>query len=104
MYYALYAGNKVVVDILISPQSDGTYYPAAGDSSVSHFARVVGIDWKNQTVTMENTTPGENYWTISFDEFSKVWYDPEEMAGKKPSGLATNQIEKVNYWGVTIAN
>jgi len=99
MYYALKAGKVVIVDMLVDAN---TYQPSL-DNSVSHFARIIGIDWNRQVVYIENTLPGVNYWTLTFAQFVEVWYNPEKNAKIVPTGFNKDlYAEAVDYWAVVI--
>jgi RHS repeat-associated protein len=105
MFNELNAGGIVIVDILIAISNtygdhpltildnEGTY-----TSVVSHFARVLQIDFSNQTVTLDNTL-GQNKdpWVVSFNDLAVSWYDPENRTNPEQTNA-----EKVDFWAISI--
>jgi RHS repeat-associated protein len=96
IYDSISSGKTVIVDILVT--DTGGYHPSA-ENSFSHFARVLGIDWDNQRIYLENTLPGANFWDLSFEEFLAVWFNPEQEADRIPDGV---EPEEETHWGVEI--
>jgi hypothetical protein len=45
----------VVVDMLISPSNDAYKYKPDRNGTVAHFARVLGIDYTNEVVYINDT-------------------------------------------------
>jgi RHS repeat-associated protein len=94
MFFALQSGAFVGVDLLVSKQK-GRYDPSAS-GNISHFARVLGIDFTTQTITLTDSLNGTGTkWEISFDEFIESWHNPEVRA------LAPN-AEPVDYWYIIL--
>jgi RHS repeat-associated protein len=86
---ALDKGQIVIVDFLLS----------IGDAYVAHFARVLGIDWGEEEIYIEDTLgEGGTYWAFSFDEFdTDYWNNPEGRATNRPKTYDT-----VYNWAVFI--
>jgi RHS repeat-associated protein len=96
MYQALKAGKVVIVDILVHPDGRGGYLPGPGYFSIAHFAVVLEINLEAGTITLANSLGGDP-WVLTFDEFYKVWYNPEQQAKEKP-----DKPEKYDYWWIAI--
>ena len=86
---ALDKGQIVIVDFLLS----------VGDAYVAHFARVLGIDWGEEEIYIEDTLgEGVTYWTFTFDEFdTDYWNNPEGRATHRPP-----TYDEVYKWAVFI--
>lgn len=95
VYEALEAGKVVIVDILVS-YDNGSYKPSSNGNTVAHFAQVIGVNWETGEVYVGNSLGG-TYWTLTFDQFYDVWFNPEKEAKYE----APNS-EKTDYWGVAI--
>ena len=107
IYDALERGEVVLVDMLVK-FTGGKYIPST-DGGVSHFARVLGMDWNAREVYVQNTlrgrgVDGDSYWTISFDDFNKSRLNPEFRSDIYDNNehFQKHIAEKVWYWGVTI--
>jgi RHS repeat-associated protein len=94
----LMKGDIVIVDILINSK---TLSPSDTGSTYAHFARIIGIDKKNQVVYIEDTLNYENdYWEVSFENFNRVWYYPEKNA----TTTFSNSSQTATNWAAYISH
>jgi RHS repeat-associated protein len=97
-------GNVVGVDILVSQDANGYWRPSTDGETVAHFAKVLGIDFENGTIILADSLNDENHankdhtWTVPFDIFFTVWYNPEIQADLGPA----SGRETLGYWYVVI--
>ncbi len=98
LFSALQNGKIVIVDIRV-----GTFKNPAGETptveapNTAHFARVVGINWGQSVIYIQNTLTGGAYWTIPLNNFLDVWEYPET----KVSNPAPD-AEEVTRWAVVL--
>jgi RHS repeat-associated protein len=81
--YEMQLGNCVIVD----------FVPTG--ANFAHFALVTDINFKTGMITLDNTMGGKPF-SMSFEDFYKAWYNPEQKASNK-SGA-----ENMDYWAVVI--
>ncbi len=95
---ALRDGKVVIVDILVgivrNPQGE---VPTTSAPNVAHFARVLGLDWREGVIYIENTLTGGPYWQIPLTEFAQVWQYPEVRAS-----FSVDEAEEVTQWAVVL--
>ncbi len=89
MHKALIEGGDVIVDIKVTGNT-----PSFEGDTFAHFAKVYGMNVSKQEIYLQNTLRGEPYWTISFDEFEKVWESPETSAAIIPAGVMPEPATK----------
>jgi RHS repeat-associated protein len=100
MYVDLLNGNKIIVDMLASNNLSESI--TLDNGTVAHFARILGIDWENKALYIENTLKGDKYWKMSFDDFLGNWFNPERLADTKPKGVQESELDVLNYWWISI--
>ena len=106
MYNALMNGELVIIDMLI--ELDGNSYTYSTNGGGAHFARVIGIDFENQIVTIQNTLRGQwligdSHWEMPFHDFQHSWYNPEIRSDRNTSGeYSSVNFEPLDYWWISI--
>lgn len=98
LYQELEQGNFVIVDIQVNAN---TVRPSTGSPNFAHFARVLGMDMDREEIYIENTLSGAPYWTLTFDQFLKVWEYPETDVSLIPD---PKNAEHVTNWAVILDN